>query len=327
MTTSGSKDVAKKNSSIISIDGIAITVPSVVIDDRSVIVTGRWIKVASIQSEGWLKGKAITNPESFIRKLMASGLKADTFTFSQAPPDTQQRFDYLMDPENIAAAQTKSFAAWWESLPQEARKNVRRAAKRSVEVRLVEFNDQLVSAISRIYNETPIRQGRRFHHYGKDLDSVRRENAGFLDHSDFIGAYFKDELIGFLKLVYLDNAASILQIVSMNSHYDKRPANALIAKAVELCEQKGLSHLIYGNYTYGNNDRSQLTEFKRRNGFERILVPRYYVPLTFKGRLAFSLKLHRGISSFLPGWVLVWWTSLRTRILRAKLLETKPAES
>ena len=61
---------------------------------------------------------------------------------------------------------------------------------------------------------------------------------------------------------------------------DKRPANALIAKMVEVCEAKGISHLIYGLYNYGNKRNSSLLEFKIRNGFEEFLVPRYYIPLT-----------------------------------------------
>ena len=59
--------------------------------------------------------------------------------------------------------------------------------------------------------------------------------------------------------------------------------NALIAKAAEVCEQKGISHLIYGQFIYGNKRRSSLVEFKRRNGFEQVNFPRYYIPLTLKG--------------------------------------------
>ena len=78
-------------------------------------------------------------------------------------------------------------------------------------------------------------------------------------------------------------------------HFDKRPANALIAKAVEICEpQRVISHLIYCSYIY-NDPKSSLTEFKRRNGFEKVLLPRYYIPLTPKGRLALNLGLHRGL--------------------------------
>jgi hypothetical protein len=86
----------------------------------------------------------------------------------------------------------------------------------------------------------------------------------------------------------------------MNGHYDKRPMNALIAKAVELCEQKGISHLVYGQFIYGNRRQSSFLEFKRRNGFEQINFPRYFVPLTLKGELFVRLRLYRGLSGLLP---------------------------
>ena len=79
----------------------------------------------------------------------------------------------------------------------------------------------------------------------------------------------------------------------MMKHYDKRPANALIAKAVEICEQEGISHLMYCNYVY-NDPKSSLTEFKRRNGFEKVLLPRYYIPLTPKGKIALRLAFTAG---------------------------------
>jgi hypothetical protein len=45
---------------------------------------------------------------------------------------------------------------------------------------------------------------------------------------------------------------------------------------------------------------STLTEFKRRNGFEQVLLPQYYIPLTFKGKIALKLGLHRGLAGNIP---------------------------
>src|SRR5438552_1655252 len=88
--------------------------------------------------------------------------------------------------------------------------------------------------------------------------------------------------------------------VRMSGHHDKRPANALIAKAVEICEAKGVRYLTYGNFHYGNKGIDRLLEFKIRNGFEAILMPRFYVPLTLKGALCMRLRLHRGLLGILP---------------------------
>ena len=68
-------------------------------------------------------------------------------------------------------------------------------------LREVPFDDVLVKGIWEIYNETPVRQGREFPHYGKDLETVHREEATFLDRSVFIGAFLQERLIGFVKLV------------------------------------------------------------------------------------------------------------------------------
>src|SRR5205085_11431138 len=88
------------------------------------------------------------------------------------------------------------------------------------------------------------------------------------------------------------------------AHSDKRPTNALIAKAVEICAGKGLSYLTYCRYLDGGNEQSPLTEFKRRNGFEQLLYPRYFIPLNLKGKLALRLGLHHGLRNRLPkSWI------------------------
>jgi hypothetical protein len=119
-----------------------------------------------------------------------------------------------------------------------------------VVVRSVPFTDDLVAGIVDIYNETPIRQGRPFWHYGKTFEAVKQMNATYLERSGFLGAFLGDELIGFLKIVYVNRVARLMQIVAKDAHRDKRPMNALIAKAVELCETKNCTDLVYGNYRY-----------------------------------------------------------------------------
>jgi hypothetical protein len=120
-------------------------------------------------------------------------------------------------------------------------------------------------------------------------------------------------MIGFLHLVYRGNVAAILNLTSKPSHFDKRPANALVAKAVEICDARGISHISYGLYNYGNKRDSPLREFKIRNGFKEILVPRYFVPLTLWGRLCIKAKLHRGLIGNLPHPVIA--TGVRARAL------------
>lgn len=284
----------------ISSKGKATNVPAVTIRGRTVVCHGRWLKTAHVFDEVWLDGTVIDNPPAFVEELKESALDADLFTFSQSLPDTTPNYVYEPEWDNLAVAKTANFDVWWESLPQESRKNTRKAHKKGITVGPVDFSDELVRGIKTIYDEAPFRQGRRFWHYGKSLDAVKAENSSYLDRSQFIGAFLNGDLIGFIKLVYTGDAARIMQILSMNRHYSLHPANALLTAAVECCAKKPVSYLIYGQYIYGNKQSSSVTEFKRRNGFEQVLLPRYTIPLTLKGALAANLRLHRPLAERLP---------------------------
>jgi hypothetical protein len=296
---------AEVNHVEISIKGRSVTVPGMKIGDRTIIVTGKSLRMAEIKDEAWLEGDGIGDPEACLEKIKIAGLGADIFTFSQKLPETGPKYSYPMEWDNVAAIPTSDYATWWmDRLPQETRKNVRRAERRGVIINQIAFSDELVQGIVRINNEAPIRQGRPYWHYGKSFERVKEDYATLLDRSEFIGAYYRGAMIGLIKMIYMGDIAAILQILSLNSHYDKRPVNALLARAVELCCVKHMKYLIYGKYLYGNNSKSPLTEFKRRNGFEQILVPKYYIPLTIKGRLAIQLKLHLGLKRLIPERVL-----------------------
>ena len=284
----------------VSVKGKTVVLLGVCIQGRNVVVTGKWLKTATIHDEEWLSGEMLHDPEQFVTLLRESRQGADIFSFASAQPDVDPGYDYHREWDNIAVIRTESYSNWWNGLSQDSRRNVRLAGKRGVKVCCAEFDDRLVEGIKGIYNETPVRQGRRFWHYGKDDATVRHDNATYLDRSVFVAAYYGDELIGFIKMVHVDKTAKIMQILSKNEHFDKRPANAMIAKAVEICAQDGKSFLAYCRYVYGNKKNSSITEFKRRNGFEELRFPRYYVPLTWKGRMALRCGMHLGIKNVLP---------------------------
>ena len=122
-----------------------------------------------------------------------------------------------------------------------------------------------------------------------------------------------------MKIVYRGEVASILNFLPKASHDDKRPANALVAKAVELCAAKGVSYLTYGMFNYGNKHDSPLREFKIRNGFGEVLVPRFYVPLTGWGALCMKLQLHRGALGILPHRVITLGVAARAKWNNVKL--------
>lgn len=311
----------------IRVRGKTTFVPSAAIHGRTVIVTGKWLKTAAIQDQDFVEGELVQDPDSFLEALKNSDLRPDLLTFSQRPPDVSPKYHFHFEWDNYAAVPITTFNDWWERVPQETRKNVRRSAKRGVVVKAVPFNDELAHGIHNLCNESPFRQGKPFWHFGKDFETVKREHATFLERSDFIGAFFENELIGFIKIIYVDRLAHILHILAANAHYDKRPINALIAKAVEICEEKNVGYFIYGQYTYGNKTQSSLVELKRRNGFQQVDFPRYYVPLTWKGRIAVALRLHRGAVGLLPSPVLNMAINTRNWLYEKKSKgSAKPAE-
>jgi hypothetical protein len=127
-------------------------------------------------------------------------------------------------------------------------------------------------------------------------------SATYLDSSIFIGAFLGGKLIGFIKLKTNETRtqAGLMHIVSMIQHRDKAPTNALVAQAVRSCAERGISYLVYSNFAYGKKERDNLSDFKERNGFQKIDLPRYYVPLTGIGWVAFRLGLHHEFANHLP---------------------------
>jgi hypothetical protein len=299
----------------IRVRGRWVTIPALDVNGEKLIATGKWLRIARVRSEEMMENE-LENPEVYIKKLRddeSRVLEADIFTFTQKLPATHPKYPYSVEWESIAAIRLARFKVWWESLPQETRKNVRRSQKRGVAVKIKGFDDDLIQGIRGVNDDSPLRQGMRNAYYGRSFEETKKLYGEFVGRCDFICAYFGDELIGFLHLVYRGQVASILNLTAKPSHFDKRPANALVAKAAEVCEEKGISYLTYGQFNYGNKRDSPLREFKIRNGFQEILVPRFYVPLTPWGRLCMKAKLHRGLIGILPHSVIT--VGLRARTL------------
>ena len=267
---------------------------------KDIISRGKIIRVASVDGEGY---QFIDDPESTLAALRKNGARIDLFTFIQKLSDPTPKYSYPMELDNLAALPISGFDHWMKhQVDFKVRNKVRKAEKNGVVVREAAFDEGFVRGISAVYNESPIRQGKRFWHYGKELEAVRKMNGTFMDRSIYIGAYYQDDLIGFVKLVADESRsqAGLMQIVSMIRYRDKAPTNALIAQAVRSCSERGIPYLWYANFSYGKKQVDSLADFKRHNGFQKVNVPRYYVPLTVAGKLALRLGLHHGVSDRIP---------------------------
>jgi hypothetical protein len=290
------------------------------LDGSFVYTRGHVVRFAEIYAEDWAEDDLVRDPESFIERLRTRNIGADIFVFSQRFAKKDDWYRYYREMDNLAAIRLSDFDSWWSSrIPHESRKNVRRAQKRGLRVEVAPFSEHLVQGIAEIYHETPVRQGKAFPYYRWTVDEIRTELSSLRSRSDFIVATFEDEIIGYIKLVYMRHAAGILSILAKTNHSDKRPANALIAKAVEVCCDRRIPLLTYGRYVYGKKTDSSLLEFKRRNGFEQIDFPKYFVPLTLKGSIALLLRLHRGFRAIIPAPVLSLGRIVRTWGASARL--------
>jgi hypothetical protein len=278
--------------------------PPLKICDREIKIQGKLLRIARIQGD---KYRFLSDPEPLIDGLKKCGERIDIFTFIQKLPEpgavSEVKYRYPMEWDNFAALPLTTFDEWWtKTIGFKARNKAKQAEKKGIALREVPFDDALIQGIWEIYNECPIRQGRPFSHFGEDIETVRRIEAPFLDSSVFIGAFLDGKMIGFVKLVIDETRtqAGLMNIVSMVSQRDKAPTNALIAHSVRACASRGIRYLVYSNFAYGKKERSTLSDFKEGNGFQKIDVPRYYVPLTLMSEAALGLGLHRGVTHFVP---------------------------
>jgi hypothetical protein len=293
---------------------------------KEIRINGRLIRIAFIDGEGY---QFLDDPVAAL-KTLSNLPRIDLFTFIQRLSDTTPRYSYPMELDNMAALRVTTFDDWMtKQIDFKVRNKARKAGKNGVVVREAAYDEAYVRGIQAIYNESPVRQGKPFWHYGKDLEAVRKMNGTFLERSIFIGAYLEEKLIGFVKLVFDEekSQAGLMQIVSMIGHQDKAPTNALIAQAVQSCAERGISYLWYANMSYGKKQADGLADFKRHNGFQKIEVPRYYVPLTLAGRLALRLNLHHGFSELIPEPIAASYRKIRKQWYGKKVASAKNAEA
>jgi len=267
---------------------------------KHVRIEGRVLRIARLDAD---KYQFLDDPELMIAGLRRCGSRIDLFTFMQRLPETQPKHDYPMEWDNLAVLPVSTFDHWWtQQIRSFPRNRARQAEKRGVILREVPFDEALVRGIWEIYNECPVRQGKPFRHFGKSIEKVYEEEATYLDSSIFVGAFLNDKLIGFTKLTCDETRtqANLMNIVAMIQHRDKAPTNALIAHSVRACADRRIRYLVYQNFTYGKKKTDSMTHFKEINGFQRVDLPRYYIPLTRVGWAAYRLGLHHRFVDHLP---------------------------
>jgi hypothetical protein len=274
--------------------GRAVPVRAVRIDDKRLVIQGKFLTVVRLKDE-WYED--IGDAEVIVNGLKRCASRPDLFTFWQRLPDTAPAYSYYYEPEVLSAIPLSDFQNWWEKqIASDTRKKAKRPEKRGVEIKVVTLDDEFVRGVMGVFNETPVRRGKSFWHYGKDFETLKHGLSRDFDRSKFIGAYDGGNLVGFVKLVCAPGRfANPGLIVSKLEARKKYVNNALIAKSVELCCKDGIPFLTYTKWRRGSQ-----ADFLVRNGFQKITVPRYWIPLTPKGKIALQLGLHRDIRSYIP---------------------------
>lgn len=284
----------------INIRGKMTSFTSIEINKLKIVIKGKYIRIAEVR-EDW--DQDVVDPDLIINSLKKLDVRIDLFTFIQRLPESRPQYNYNMEWDSVAAIPIISHEYWLRNqIPSQVRNKIKIANKSGVAVQKIVFGEDLVKGISSIYNETPIRQGTKNTHYNMDYELVKKLNGTFLDRCDFIGAFYDNELIGYLKIVYTDKYARVMGILGKVKHQSKSIMNLLLSKAVEICAEKKVPFFVYAKYDYGRVGSDSLKEFKKSNGFENILIPRYYIPLNTYGKMIVKLKLYRGIKNILPRW-------------------------
>jgi hypothetical protein len=298
MTMKTSAEVLRSNEAI-RWKGRTITVDALTVNGQTFVVTGRFIKKAELRRYG---AEDIIDPIAVIRQLKSGPLRVDILKFWQRLPDTQPKYSYYREWQHVAAIPVNTHEHWFQKqIRKNARNGIRKAARGGVEVKEEPLSDQLVSAIMELYNESPVRRGKPFWHYGKDFDTVKAELSADLEKAAFLTAYDKKELIGFMKLLIEDRFVRTTLLFDKLSRRGKFPSpmNSLFSKAVELCATRSIPYVVYSVWRRGAHG-----DFQESNGFVKMSVPEYFVPLTVVGRIALWIRLHHGIRGWIPDWMM-----------------------
>jgi hypothetical protein len=280
---------------------------SVVVAGSTLSVSGRFLRIATVRDEPY---ECVSEPHEVIAQLRAHRPRVDLFSFMQGIGETAPRFAFHMEPHSLAIVPITTYDHWWNrQISAKTRNLIRKSQKAGVTVSILPLDERFVEGVKRIYDETPMRQGKPFVHYRKPLEQLSAELGTFPERSLFLGACFRDELIGFAKVVHGHGGASLMHILGKIGERDKAPANALIAKAVEACAGRGITCLHYGVWSAGG-----LGQFKTNHAFEKVDIPRYYVPITVTGTIGLQLGMHHRLSERLPPDLRARLVAIRSRL-------------
>src|SRR5262245_4281269 len=153
--------------------GVPVCADAVRARNKPFVISGRFIRTATLKNE-WQED--IEDPDTVIRELKASRARIDLLRFWQRIPETEPKYNYYHEFRHVATIPITDYRTWWErQINSNTRRLVRKSEKLGVTAMESELNDELVRGITEMFNESPVRRGKRFWHYGKDFDAVKKD--------------------------------------------------------------------------------------------------------------------------------------------------------
>jgi hypothetical protein len=123
-------------------------------------VRGRLIRIAGLAAEGYT---FVDDSDAVHDEIQAQRRRIDLFTFTQEASESARRYAHHREGDKVAAMAIWMYTHWrTRQIKDKTRNMLRRADKAGLILRPVSFDDALVRGIATVYNEWPIRQGRRF---------------------------------------------------------------------------------------------------------------------------------------------------------------------
>lgn len=101
---------------------------------HTIVVEGSVVRVARLKQEFYYD---VDNPPEFIEQLGKSGIKVDIFSFLQRFPESEPKYSYHMEWDNVAAIPISNYDHWYRhQIPKSTRRAIRKTRDFGIECTL-----------------------------------------------------------------------------------------------------------------------------------------------------------------------------------------------
>lgn len=288
--------------------------------DATILSPQRPMAMASLLDEDYLDGEIV---DLGSLKTFLAGLDSPPwfFRYSTLAHLGACAGGGTFDVDNRSCLRVEDPDYWGKKVvAKDVRESLRRIRREGVEVREMPFNASSCEDISTLFNESPIRQGKRYWHYGKSAAQIQEELSPLASRSLYVGAYHRGRLVGFTQVVRLESIGVLRTVHVLGSLVSRkvRPVTAMIDWMVRYGWENGFQRIVYGKHDYGNASNDSLTAFKSRHGFRSEPLRIDYHCLCPQGAWYLAAGLHRNLREMTPRHLALFLKKARSRLISAK---------